>query len=231
MSDAERFFEAVRDGDREQVEAHLDRDPDLIESRDAEGRSPLLLAVYSGNHELVNLLSERRPVADVFEAAASGDAARVLELVREEPRRVHYTSPDGLSPLGLASFFGHAEVVELLLRAGADPDQRSRNAMGVTPLHSGAAHPDPETAVRICRELLAAGADPDVDRRGGWTALHEAASRGNLPLVRLLLRWEADPGAESDDGRTPVDTAREEGEVEVVAALERAAGEESEGGP
>jgi len=216
---ADSFFDAVAAGDRDRVRRLLDRHPDLADAKDAEGRSGLLLAVYHGHHHLVNLLARRRGDVDVFEAAASGDAARILELVREEPARVGYTSPDGFSPLGLAAFFGHPEVVEVLLESGADPDVPSRNAMKVTPLHSGAACGDPATALAICRRLLGAGADPDRRQTGGWTPLHQAAARGHVRLVRILLDRNARTDVRSEDGHTPLDLARERGHDRVVELL------------
>lgn len=224
MTQREDFFQAVTDGDRHRVARMLERAPSLSHATDPEGRTGLLLAVYHGHHELVNLLTRHRPSVDVFEAAASGDAARVLELVREEPARAGYTSQDGFSPLGLGAFFGHPEVVAVLLDAGADPNVPSRNAMKVTPLHSGAACSDPSKALAICRALLGAGADPNVRQAGGWTPLHQAASHGNGRLASLLLDRGADAAAASEDGRTPVEMARSQGHDEVVERLEDEAG-------
>lgn len=221
--DSREFFEAIAGEDLETVRALLERDPELSAARDEEGRSGLLRAIYGGNLELVTLLCEYRPEMDIFEAAAAGNAARVLELVREEPRRAHFTSPDGFGPLGLAAFFGSHAAVATLLRAGASPNVASKNAMRVTPLHSGAAHREPEVSAKICRELLARGADPDARQAGGWTPLHQAAAHGNRRLVRLLLRYGADAAPVSEDGRTPEDLARENDHPEVVELLSRAA--------
>ena len=219
MESVKRFFRAVEEGDRDRVAGLLGDEPALASARDEEGRTGLLLAIYHGHHEVVNLLSGHRPGTDIFEAAASGDASRIVELLREEPHRVQHTSTDGFSPLGLAAFFGHPEVVEVLLEGGADPNRTSRNAMKVTPLHSGAAHRDPAVALEICRRLLLAGADPNRPQTGGWRPLHRAAAHGHEGLVRLLLREGADPSVESDDGRTPLDMAREQGADGVVALL------------
>jgi ankyrin repeat protein len=70
------------------------------------------------------------------------------------------------------------------------------------------------------RWLLAHGADPnraqdtnvtDADGRltdsGGWTALHQAASRGNVRMVDALLKAGADPARRDAAGRTPFDIA------------------------
>ena len=55
------------------------------------------------------------------------------------------------------------------------------------------------------RELLTFGADPNLSPPNGWTALHEAARRGSIDLVLLLLRFKADPLPVDKRGRTPRD--------------------------
>lgn len=220
------FFQAVTAGDRDRVAVMVEREPSLLEARDPQGRTGLLVAVYHGHHEVVNLLTDRRPGTDVFESAASGRVGRVRDLIRDDPARLKAVSSDGFSPLGLAAFFGHPEVVALLLEAGADPDVASRNTMRVTPLHSAAAHGVADVALHICRLLLDRGADPDAAQAGGWRPLHHAAAHGNLELVRLLLGHGAERAPESDDGRTPLSMAREGGHEAVVRFLEG----EAEGG-
>ncbi|MDX1567048.1 MAG: ankyrin repeat domain-containing protein, partial [Longimicrobiales bacterium] len=160
-----------------------------------------------------------RPTTDIFEAAASGRLDRVRDLVREDASLVGRISSDGFTPLGLAAFFGHPEVAKVLLEAGAEPDTASENTMRVTPLHSAAAHGDSRVAYRICEMLLTRGADPNVAQAGGWRPLHQAASHGNLALVKLLVRHGSEVAVRSDDGRTPLSMAREAGHEDVVRFL------------
>jgi ankyrin repeat protein len=51
---------------------------------------------------------------------------------------------------------------------------------------------------------------------GGHTPLHSAAFNGNAEIVGLLLAAGADPAAPNDDGKTPLDLAREQGHEDVL---------------
>jgi ankyrin repeat protein len=53
-------------------------------------------------------------------------------------------------------------------------------------------------------ELLGSGADVNAVDGQGCTALHWAADRGRLGMIRLLLRCGADVGVTDADGQTPL---------------------------
>jgi ankyrin repeat protein/uncharacterized glyoxalase superfamily protein PhnB len=60
----------------------------------------------------------------------------------------------------------------------------------------------------------------------GWTALHEAAKRGHVEVVRLLLQHGADPNArEAGDNTYPLHWAAAHGQIEILRALLDAGGD------
>lgn len=217
---AENLFQAVKQGDRSAVAAILDRDPGLLEVHDPDGLSVLLVATYYGRKEIVGDLLGRRPRVTIFEAAAAGVLGRVRQALDGDPSLATAFSPDGYTALGLASFFGHLEVVNLLLGRGAEVNVASRNEMGVMPLHSAAA----ARHLAIAEVLIENGADVNTASTGGSTALHRAAENGQLPLVRLLLERGAVPDAADDEGVTARQLARKGNHIEVADLLRRRGG-------
>jgi ankyrin repeat protein len=52
------------------------------------------------------------------------------------------------------------------------------------------------------------GADPNRAGPRGWTAVHQAASRGNKRILRAVLNAGRDPARKDQEGRTALDVAR-----------------------
>jgi ankyrin repeat protein len=221
MSKTDDLLAAIERGDLEAAKSLLAADPGLSRARDARGISLLLQARYRGRDELVALIrgARRSPdELDLFEAAALGRPDLVAAHVTTHPRGVHDATGDGFTALHLAAFFGHSEVVRLLVERGADVEAVAKNPTQVRPLHSAVAGRD-RAAVNA---LLARGATPNARQRGGFTPLHGAASAGDATMARALLAVGADPGLAADDGKRPVDLARASGHADVVKLLEGA---------
>jgi uncharacterized protein len=154
--------------------------------------SELLQAIYRGDQARAGELLAADPELDVFEAAAVGKTERLRELLDEDPALVNAWADDGFQPLGLASFFGHAAAVRVLLERGAEVNSASRNEMQVMPLHSAAATGDPRMRYEIAKLLLEHGADPNARQQDEFTPLMEADQHGDERLRELLLEHGAE---------------------------------------
>ena len=209
------FFDAIEKGEGEKVRAAVAADSGLVRARNQQGVSALLFARYCNRQELVDEFLKSNPELNIFEASALNKRNRAAELLSLDPEQAKAYSPDGFTALHLACFFGHPNLAEMLLRYGADPNARSRNAISVTPLHSAAA----ARKQRSVEWLVEYGADVNATQQGGWTALHEAARQGNFEMVEYLLSKGASPAIKSEDGKAPADLANEKGHQQVLAAL------------
>jgi uncharacterized protein len=211
----ELFHEAVREGRTDVAAALLEGEPELSSSRDAQGIHPVLVALYRGHDEMVELLLARGADLGACEAAAVGDATRLEELLRGSPDLVDARSSDGWTPLHLAAFFGRAEAARVLLDAGALVGSWSDNATRNNPLHAalaGRAEP------RLVELLLERGADLNAAGGGGYTPLHLAASRGDVQNIEVLLRHGA-RSAPSESGHTPREIALDRGHAAAADRL------------
>jgi ankyrin repeat protein len=118
------------------------------------------------------------------------------------------------TPLIYAAVFGHAEVVRVLLEAGASLE--GTNAYRSTAMHQAAwnGHLD------VCRLLLDWGAKVDPLDEWKETPLHLAAWAGHLSMVKLLVAMGADIRLKNDLGQTASDVARSEEKEDVAEWLD-----------
>jgi uncharacterized protein len=214
---ADPLVAAITAGDVETVRALVREDPSRASARDGTGLPVVLLALFHQQRGAADALLEAEPELGVLEAAATGRADRLRELLDADPDAIRDRTPEGFTPLGLAAFLGGPDVVRELLARGADADDDADNQFGVRPVHAAAAAHDRETM----RLLLEAGADPNVPQRGGFRPLHEAAHTDDVEMARLLLDHGADPSLAADDGRDSTRIAADDGSDRVAELLRR----------
>jgi len=215
-----QFFEAIRKGNEIAVDAAIGAHPEMLRARDAAGLSPVLVAAYSGYTKLAGRIAsalEKTPDGlSVFDAAVIGNVKVARTLLSSDRASVDDRGPDGYTALHLAAYFGQLEMARLLLGRGADPNAVALNESRVTPLHSAVAAKHRDTASL----LLALGASPNSVQRGGWTPLHAAARDGEEAIIDMLLLRGADATRKSDEGKSAIDLAEENGHA-VLAKLLR----------
>jgi uncharacterized protein len=206
------FFEAIRQGNKQEVERRLRLNSSLIQAKE-NGLSPILLAAYHHSPEIATFLANKTVALTIFEASAIGKLNTIIRLLAHEPELVNAYAEDGFQALGLAAYFGHLEVAEYLVKAGAPLNSPSRNDLKAAPIQSAAA----AGHVKIVRMLLEHQADPNVREQGGYTPLHAAAQNGHEEMIRVLLFAGADPNIKSANGKLPVDLAKKKGHAKAVA--------------
>jgi serine/threonine protein kinase/ankyrin repeat protein/formylglycine-generating enzyme required for sulfatase activity len=200
--------------------------------------TPLAGAVQVGNVEMIRLLINKGAAVNdeknpAIHWAGTPEVAKVLLDAGADVKSRNRNGETALHrPLG--PWHGpDAATLKLLVEAGADVNAKSNS--GSTPLHAAVQQAKPEVA----KLLVAAGADVDAKDKQGNTPLslaHQALSwaRGqqqvdNRPYevaVQVLL----DAGAK-DDGRTELQRAVADGDLEQVKELIADAVDVNETGP
>jgi ankyrin repeat protein len=213
------LFDAIRTGDEARAAQLLTAQPALATALNADGLSPLIMALYTNRAATADAVLALRPVdsLSIHEAAAAGVVERLEAILADDPDAANAWSPDGFQPLGLAAFFGREAALDLLLARGGEVNTVARHPFAVNSLHAALAGPRPDLA----RRLVDAGADVNAAQRSGTTPLHETAFNGSLELTQLLLDHGANPAVSNGQGQTPESVARERGHTEVADLLAR----------
>ena len=218
---SQEFFQLIQNGDAAAVAAALENDPSLAEYRDAQGVSALLWSVYTGQRKVSILLAAKLATLgiplDVFEAASTGDEARLHAILSENASAVQEFSSDGWTALHLAAAFGTPLSVGALIFRGARVDAVSQNAQQNQPLHAALALGKNPSTIEL---LVSHGADVNATQAGGFTPIFSAAAANRIDLVEMLMEHGANPRHASDQGNTPADFARNHGHVELAAWLD-----------
>jgi ankyrin repeat protein len=151
--------------------------------------------------------------ADLIDATKRQDVAAVRALLARRPD-VNGRAADGSTALHWAAQRNDPELVDLLVRAGANAKASTR--YNVPPLYFAALNGN----ARIMERLLGAGADPNGTVYEGQTMLMTAALSGRPDAVRLLLQRGAKVDAvEPYRGQTALMWAAAEGNTDAAAVL------------
>lgn len=131
-------------------------------------------------------------------------AFAIGSVVGLDPNAIHFLSPCKKRPLSCAAEFGHRDIVELLLKAGGDPNAPERAMYHTFPLVAAAVRND----VAMAEMLLEHGADPNASIDAAEVAIGEA--KGNTELANLIASY---------GGTQPVHCYAWEGDIVTLAAV------------
>jgi hypothetical protein len=166
---------------------------DFVRHLEAVGQGPHEYPA-PGPIESADSVESQERFRDAAKAIQQARPDGLERLLAADPGLAHRRGPEGHTLLLLAAQERSRELVELLLGAGADPDEA--NDSGWTPLHQSAyGEPwEPDDAghgpsLAVMEALLAAGADVRAECRGsGGTPLLQALFWGIRPLAERLAR-------------------------------------------
>jgi uncharacterized protein len=156
---------AAREGFADTVFALLDEGADIDQASESDHTTPLLIATINGHFDLAMQLVARG--ADVTIASDAGGTPLYGVLNMQWAPKARHPQPAKY----MQQKTGYLELATALLDAGADPNARLKKSLWYTTYN---------------RDLLG------VDRTGA-TAFWLAAYTLDIPAMKLLLRYGADP--------------------------------------
>jgi ankyrin repeat protein len=213
------WFDAIRRGELAAISDGLARTPALLDARDADGASPLTIALLAEQPAAAELLCTRGYLPDVIESAWLGDWERFESLAQAEPAAVLARHPLGGPAMTAAARGGAGEEIWRVFSQGGVPDPLDREPSQPSPARAALEYGELGLAELTVATLLSNGGNPNAAQPGGSSILHAAAERGSLELVEMLIRKHARIDARDQQGRTPIELAEQHGHTRVVERL------------
>jgi uncharacterized protein len=192
----EQLLQATEHADKEAVLALLQQGAD-INVRDAQGRTPVMIATYQHNTDMVKALLE-----------AGAD--------------VNIRDNDKANPLLHSAAMGWLDILQIAIDAHADTTLTNRHGgISIIPA-SERGHVEIVRAL-----LTRTNINVNHINNYGWTALLEAiilsnGDKAHQQIVQLLVDHGADVNLADRDGVTPLQHAREKRFTEIEHILQQA---------
>ena len=189
------LFAAAATGDLRTIAATTTKDSP-VDARDGHGRTPLIVAAYTGRHDAMRALVAAGADPNALEhdrydivtiAAVANDVATLKVALSLGASAASITSRYDGTALIAAAHLGHAAIVGELVRAGAPLDHV--NNLGWTALIESIVLGDGGPRhVATLRALVDAGANVNLADRSGTTPLALARGRGYREMAAILER-------------------------------------------
>ncbi|XP_059305239.1 uncharacterized protein LOC132056865 [Lycium ferocissimum] len=153
---------------------------------------------------------------ELHAAARCGDLTAVQTLCSTNPLAVNSRDKHSRTPLHLAAWSGHAQIVEYLCKNKADVGAAAMDDMGAIHFAAQKGH------LEVVRLLVSSGVSVKSCNRKGMTALHYAAQGSYLELIKYLLKKGANVNTKNKAGKTSIDLASNEEVCSILRQPETA---------
>uniref|UniRef100_A0A6C0ED74 Uncharacterized protein n=1 Tax=viral metagenome TaxID=1070528 RepID=A0A6C0ED74_9ZZZZ len=189
---------------------------------DNNGDSYLALACHNGNTEIVKILLENGASSVINEADIGGLTPLlyatkrkhfdIIKLLVEHGADVNIQNKEGFTPLINSILYEDKKSVELLLKSGANVEQKKGF---LTPLNIACIYGNME----IIELLLKNGADINTKNQYGVTPLIMSIGKKFINVVKLLIEKGANVNLSDEVGGTPLMYACGKNVFEIVELL------------
>lgn len=131
MSYGQSIFDVARSGDLQALQNMVKVNPDTVNSVNASGHTPLILAAYNDQVKMTEQLIKNGAHVNytfsqgsAIHGAAFKGHLEIVKLLANNGAAVDEPDQNKSTPLIYATLFRHIEVVEYLLERGANPDYK-----------------------------------------------------------------------------------------------------------
>ncbi|XP_022800163.1 ankyrin-3-like [Stylophora pistillata] len=208
---------AAQGGDTDVIDLILTHLPD-IESKTAEGHTPLMVAAANGKLHAVKWFLEKGANVTCVDktrwnmlhsAAQSGDT-NVIDLILTNLPDLESKTAQGYTPLMVAAFHGKLDAVKWFLEKGANVTCVDNNRLNA--LHCAAQGGDTDVIDLILTHL------PDIESKTaeGHTPLMVAAANGKLHAVKWFLGKGANVTCVDNSRWNMLHSAAHGGDTDVI---------------
>ena len=225
---ADQIHELTQKGNLAGVKAIIEQNPELVNAKDKDGRTPLHWACRGVHLEVVKFLVDKG--ADVnsedsnkivpLHSLGVRNSTKAIEILISKGANVDAKDYGGNTALHYAAMYDAADAVALLIDKGADIE--IRDDYGRTPLILCARERGGPETIRV---LLNAGADVNARDKFQASSLDLAAWRGKKEVVDILLDAGADIPSGGREARYLFSEAASHGLSRLFDAVAKAGGD------
>lgn len=125
----QNIFDVARKGTVEEIKIIMEQNPEVINSVNEEGYSPLILACYKGNLAVASFfihnvkdINGNSTMGTPLMAAVVKRNSEIVKLLLENKANPNITDVNGTTALMYAVQFKNYEIATMLIKAKANPD-------------------------------------------------------------------------------------------------------------
>ncbi len=215
---AQEIFDAIRKGDLSKVKELVEKDPELLKTRNARQSTPLHVAVDVNNEPIARYLLEKgadpnavntNKWAPLFYAKEK----EIAELLVEKGADINLNASNGTA-LIWSLFQKRKEVAEYLLEKGAELPQIGKGGsinLLIASLKCG--------SIKFLEKYIEQGFNPFYESESKTNLIHYASESNSTELIDYLISKEVPTNRTDIFGFTPLHTAALYGNTQVVQLL------------